>query len=88
VVNNQDFANRTFSRLRIFKSGHIECLVWDKLGLYPKWKTRKISGHITDYIIGDLKNEGRDVLVFSAVTKTGVLSTQGKSYIATLDINR
>ena len=90
VVNNQDLANRLFSRLRVFKSGHIECLVWDNLGLYPKWKTRKISGYISDYTIADIDNDGQDELVFSMVSKTGIGSVLGeaKSYLVSQEISK
>jgi len=86
VVNNQDYANRLLSRVRTFKSGHIECLAWDILGLHLKWRTRKITGYISDYAIGDLNNDGRDELVFSAIAKTNVTSVKSRSYIATWSI--
>lgn len=86
VVNNQEFSDRLFARLRTFKSGYIEGLAWNKLGFYPKWRTRKISGYISDYTIGDLNNDGRDELVFSTVAKTDLLSVKSRSYIATWSI--
>jgi hypothetical protein len=87
VVRNIDAAGRLFSRLRMFKSGHIECLIWDNFGLYQKWKTREISGHISDYVIGDIDNDGQDELVFSVVAKTGSVFGKARSFIVSQDIN-
>jgi len=87
VVRNVDAAGRVFARLRTFKSGHIECLIWDNFGLYQKWKTREISGHISDYVIGDIDNDGQDELVFSVVAKTGSVFGKARSFIVSQGIN-
>jgi hypothetical protein len=87
VVKNQDVARRLLSRLRIFKSGHIECLTWNTLGLNLKWKTREISRYISDYAIADLNNDGQDELVFSVVAKTDTLLGDAKSFIVSWTIN-
>jgi len=81
VVKNKDFTRRLFSRLRLFKSGHVEYLTWDSLGLSVKWKTQEISGYISDYAIADLNNDGEDELVFSVVAKTGSVLGKAKSFI-------
>jgi len=87
IVKNQDVARRLLSRLRIFKSGHIECLTWNTLGLNLKWKTREISRYISDYAIADLNNDGQDELVFSVVAKTDTLLGDAKSFIVSWTIN-
>jgi TolB-like protein len=84
VVNNVDTA-RVLTRTKMFKTGHIECLVWDNLGLYPKWKTRKISGYISDYTVADFDNDGQDELVYAAVPKTGVTKKE-RSFIVSQEI--
>jgi hypothetical protein len=71
VVKNIDASEGIFSRVRIFKSGYFECLSWDNVGLSPKWKTRKFSGYISDYTLGDFDNDGKDEIVFLLVTQTG-----------------
>ena len=71
MVKNIDTSEGVFSRVRIFKSGYFECLSWDNVGLSPKWKTRKFSGYISDYTLGDIDNDGKDELVFLLVTQTG-----------------
>ena len=49
VVKNKGTAGRMLNRFRWFKSGHIECLAWDNVGLARKWRTREMSGYISDY---------------------------------------
>ncbi len=71
VVKNIDTSGGVFSRIRIFKSGYFESLSWDNVGLSPKWRTRKFSGYISDYALGDIDNDGTDELVFLLVTQTG-----------------
>ena len=86
VVKNIDTTGGVFSRVRIFKSGYFECLSWDNVGLSPKWKTRKFSGYISDYTLGDIDNDGKDELVFLLVTQTGG-STLGddRSFVVSWD---
>jgi hypothetical protein len=71
VVKNIDTTGGLFSRVRIFKSGYFESLSWDNVGLSPKWRTRKFSGYISDYALGDIDNDGKDELVFLLVTQAG-----------------
>lgn len=86
VVKNNSLTGRLLERVRIYRSGHIEAFDLDEIGSALKWKTREISGHISDYAIGDLNNDGRNELVFSVVAKTGALSGKDRSYIVTWDI--
>jgi len=65
VVNNRETMGKSLSRFRSYKSGHIECLSWDALGLHPKWKTREVSGYISDYAVADFDNDGSLELVFA-----------------------
>jgi len=80
VLKNHDTAG-IFSRIKAFKEGHIDCLSYDDLGAQLKWQTRKISGYISDYVIGDLNNDGLNEIVFSIVEKKKSLLNKGKSYI-------
>jgi hypothetical protein len=81
VVKNTDAGRRLFSKQRFYKSGTIECLRWDRVGFFPKWQARKISGYISDYRIGDLDADGVDELVFSVVEESGLIFGKTKSYI-------
>ncbi|MBU0544091.1 MAG: VCBS repeat-containing protein [Proteobacteria bacterium] len=89
VVKNIDTSGGVFSRIRIFKSGYFENLSWDNVGLSPKWRTRKFSGYISDYALGDIDNDGTDELVFLLVTQTGG-STMGadRSFVISWKTNK
>ena len=82
VVKNHDAAS-ALSRIKAFNEGHIECLSYDDLGIQLKWQTRKIAGYISDYVIGDLNNDGLNEIVFSAVEKEKGIFNKGKSYLVT-----
>ena len=71
VVKNIDTTGGVLERVRLFKSGYFESLSWDNVGLSPKWRTRKFSGYISDYTLGDIDNDGKDELVFLLVTQAG-----------------
>ncbi len=86
VAKNKDTTGRLFSKLRIYKSGHIESLVWEDLGLYSQWKTRRIPGHVSDYVLGDADNDGQTELVFSVVTGIDSVISQAKSFIVFQDL--
>ncbi|MEW6673232.1 MAG: VCBS repeat-containing protein [Thermodesulfobacteriota bacterium] len=82
VVNNRESTlGKVFTRFRSYKSGYIECLFWDTLGLYPKWKTRTVSGYISDYAVADFDNDGSPELVFSVDPDPDPLLKQPKSYL-------
>lgn len=87
VGKNIDSAGRLFSKFRLYKGGHIQCLAWDEFGLSLKWKTREISGHISDYALGDIDNDGQDELIFSVVKKISSVLGDAKSFIAAQEIN-
>ena len=80
VVKNTESA-RTFPRVKIFKSGHIEYLAWNGLSFVPVWRTQPVSKFISDFAVGDLDHDGKDELVFAVVVKTGSAFTEGKSTI-------
>ncbi|MCP4110503.1 MAG: hypothetical protein GY749_34105 [Desulfobacteraceae bacterium] len=86
IGRNKDTTGRIFSKFRMFKSGHIECLAWDNVGFYQKWKTREISGRISDYVICDFDNDGQDELVFSVVMKTSSFLSKAKSFIVSQEL--
>ena len=86
VGKNRDAAGRLFSRVRIYKGGHVECLAWDDFGLTTRWKTPEISGQITDYALGDLNNDGKTELVFSVIQKISSVIGTPRSYVAAMEI--
>ena len=86
VIKNKGVAGRKLQRFRVFKSGHIECLGWDNVGLFKKWRTREISGYISDYTIADIDNDGTDELVFTLATRIDSALSKGKSAIVSQEI--
>jgi len=87
VVKNEDKAG-SFPRLRYFENGYIECLSWNVIGMNFKWKTQKISGYISDYVIGDLNNDGNNEVIFSVVAKKSSITGTKKSYIVSWNVNK
>ncbi|WP_373501343.1 FG-GAP-like repeat-containing protein [Desulfococcus sp.] len=86
VCKNKDAADGLFAKLRLFKAGQIECLSWDQFGLYPKWKTRNISGHVSDFAVGDIDDDGRPELVFAIIKSYSSVMGAARSFIASQDI--
>jgi len=83
VVKNHNATGDFLEQTRYFKSGHIEALTWDTIGMRIKWKTQK-TGYISDYVIGDLNNDGKDEMVFSVVLTSGPILGKSRSYISSL----
>jgi len=65
TVSNQNFTKRYFIGKRFYLNGHIECLVWNGYKLKTEWMSKKYSGYISDYDIGDLDNNGKIEIICS-----------------------
>ena len=85
AVRNHDVTGQWLDQTRFYKSGHIECLAWDAIGMRLKWKTHK-TGYISDYVLGDLNNDGTEELVFAVNLKSGPILGKTRSYIASLTL--
>ena len=85
VIKNTE-GGRTFPRVKIFNSGHIEYLAWNGLSFVPTWRTQPVSKYISDFAVGDLDNDGQDELVFTVVVKTSSAFADGKSTIVFQDL--
>jgi len=86
TVQNHDM---TYMKLdfRKFTMGHIESLSWNGLGLSPNWKTRQITGYISDFAVGDFDNDGGMELVVAVILKQGsVALTTPKSAVIAYDL--
>ena len=83
VVKNYELARMKLERFRKFTNAHIEALTWDGLGLSTRWKTRKISGFIRDYAVGDFDNDGKIELIAAVILDEGrtVLISEPQSTI-------
>jgi TolB-like protein len=88
LANNKDFLKNYLPNLRIFKSGHIECLQWEGLAFGLKWRTTDVSGQICDMAVGDLNNDGVDEIVFSVVDRTGSAFNSARSYVVSWQMGK
>ena len=83
LVKNHDTARGLLRRYRSYNGGHFEALVYDNVGLRKKWKTRKFSGYISDFDVGNFDNNGADELVFALVVRTESTFKEPRSHIVT-----
>jgi hypothetical protein len=81
VVNNIDRTGRLLERFRVFRSGHVKCLTWETVGLYEKWRTRSVSGYLSDLAVADFDNDGKLELVTPVVSRTDFLASDARSFI-------
>ena len=88
LINNKDFMKNYIPYLRLFKSGHVECLQWEGLGFGLKWRTTEVSGQISDMVVGDLNNDGVDEIVFSVVEIPGSALNSGRSYLVSWQMGK
>jgi TolB-like protein len=86
VVKNEDITGGIMSRMRSYREGRFENLAWDNVGMRAVWRTRKFSGYISDYNIGDFDNDGQEEVVFAVVKKVGdPVTGESKSYLVSWD---
>ncbi len=83
AVQNHDLTRSTLEQVRYFNKTHIAGFTWDGVGLGPAWKTRRLSGYIQDFTVGDFDNDGQDELIAALVLKEGRVAfvTEPKSTI-------
>ena len=86
VIKNHSLSSRLFKRYRRYSGGQFESLSWDGLGLAENWHTRKVSGYICDYAIGDIDNDGEPELVAAIVSKRESVGRKAKSSIISYDL--
>ncbi len=71
VTKNHEITGNLLETFRKYTHGQFESLSWDGLGLWSTWQTRKISGHIRDFAIGDFDNDGKAELIGLIILKEG-----------------
>lgn len=87
VARNFELAGMKLEQFRKFTDGQIEALEWDGLGLALAWRTRKISGFIRDFAVGDFDNDGTLELVLAVVANEGeAVWSAAKSNIIAYDL--
>ena len=89
LLNNVEIADKLFKNVRSYKAGWIASLGWDGVGFAPLWKTRKMTGRLQDFAIGDFDSDGRQELLIVLVSKEGrVVGTTPKSTIIAYELNQ
>ncbi len=87
AVKNFDIAGRKLEKFRSYNEGQIISFFWDGLGLTPEWKTRKLSGCIRDFAVGDFNNDGADEIVCAVILEEGrVITTTPKSTVIAFEM--
>ena len=85
TVNNHRFSQML--TYRKFIKGELEIRSWDGIGLAVLWKTRKLTGYISDFAVGDFDNDGKDELIAALVTNTGAtITTTPKSSVIAYEL--
>jgi hypothetical protein len=87
IINkNSTSGTRLFDRVRNFDRGEVYGLAWDENTFATNWKTREISGYISDFQVKDADNDGEEELVLAVVVPPepgleGVFSKKARSNI-------
>ncbi|MCB2186663.1 MAG: VCBS repeat-containing protein [Deltaproteobacteria bacterium] len=69
AVRNSDRMDMRLENTRLFFQGTIFSLDWNGMALSDGWRTPKISGYVSDYIIGDVGNVGTPALILAVNQK-------------------
>jgi TolB-like protein len=87
VVKNEGMTGRMFKNYRRYTRGWIEALTWDGLGMTPVWRTRRISGYISDFYSDDLDGNGSKEVLAVVVTNRGMDFLQADSSIIVISLD-
>ena len=87
VITIKNYRLSELISYRTFTHGDIEIRAWNGIGLPVLWKTRKLTGYLSDFGIGDFDNDGKDELVAALVIKTGsAVLTEPKSALIVYEL--
>jgi hypothetical protein len=70
---NLSSASRLLKNMKNYPSGEIHALTWNGIGLTELWRTRKIDGYITDYLLLPGADAGKAELLVGVVLGTGAM---------------
>jgi TolB-like protein len=86
VKNHDVMGAMRLERFRAYNDSQIMALFWDGLGLAQDWRTRKLTGCIRDFAVGDFNNDGRDELVAAVILEEGrVIGTTPRCTVIALE---
>jgi TolB-like protein len=89
LINNFEMAGRKLQHFRSYSGGQMEAHIWNGLGMVPQWKTRKITGRIQDFAIGDFDGDGRQELLAAVIMKEGrIAMTKPKSAVIAYELKQ
>ena len=71
AVKNHEMMDNVMKNFRKYTEAEIIALEWNGIGLEEKWNTKKTTGYIRDFAIGDHDNDGRNELVAALLLKEG-----------------
>ena len=77
ICKNKSSVSRLLTKVRMFSSGKLHFLAWNKLDLATKWETKKMPGPIIGYCLKDVDNDGNNEVVIAVVLRSKSIS--GKS---------
>ncbi len=87
AVKNFDIAGRKLEKFRSYNESQVISFFWDGLGLSPEWKTRKISGYMRDFAVGDFNNDGAEEIVCAVILEEGrMITTTPKSTVIAFEM--
>ncbi|ACN16232.1 conserved hypothetical protein [Desulforapulum autotrophicum HRM2] len=84
VVRNEDSAS-ILKKTRYFSKGTIVSLAWDEMGLAPEGRTRSFPGYFSDYLIGDMDNDGHEELIYAVTRSEGMVDQNHSSRLYSQD---
>ncbi|MGD0915949.1 MAG: FG-GAP-like repeat-containing protein [Thermodesulfobacteriota bacterium] len=82
VIVNRNISSSlmsVFKRTKRFEKGEIDSLVWEEGTLTTNWKTKEITGYISDFQIKDIDNDGEEELVVAVIDPGGIVTRKGTS---------
>jgi hypothetical protein len=86
AVKNYDMAGLKLEKFRSFNESQFMAFYWDGLGLTQEWRTRKFTGCIRDFAVGDFNNDGKMELVAAVILdEARVIGTTPKSTVIALE---
>ena len=84
IIINKNYSSLTmFEKAKTYETGEIYNMIWDQDSLVTYWKTKEITGYISDFQVRDADNDGNEDLVIAVVESqaSGALGSKGASAI-------
>ncbi len=87
IARHEELSKNMLKDLRVYNNGKIVSMRWNGMGLVPQWETQGFQGRASDFLLGDIDNDGTDELVVAIVVKEGsIILTDAISKIIAFDL--